>query len=130
LLRLLLRGLDREAPDRTGESDGARNLTGEIAHGNGDAPRLGVEFAVVEADPGAAHLLEFAEQPIALDDGLRRVATQLVVCDIPLALRRRQRGDQYLAERGAMGGANDADAIRHLEHAGARGLGEHDDVIA
>ena len=41
-----------------------------------------------------------------------------------------ERGEDDLAERGAMRGAHDADAVSQLKCAGAAGAGDHDDRIA
>src|SRR5665811_2129957 len=53
--RALLQRLDRQAPDRPGNADGADHVAAEIAHWQRNATQFGIELAVVERHAGAAH---------------------------------------------------------------------------
>src|SRR6266540_1622431 len=125
--RPTLQHLDRQAPDRPRDADGADDLPGKVAHGHGNAPDFGIELAVVEGDSSPADFLDLAPQPIRLNDGLRRERVQLGSLEMALKLIRLERGKNHLAKRGAMRGPNNAHAIGHLECTGTAGTGEDDD---
>src|SRR5580704_18291699 len=98
-----LKGLDGEAPDRTGDAECADDLAGEVLHRDCDASNFEIELAIVESDAAAPDVLDLAQQHGNLRDRLLGRWLQFDALEKTLELIRTQRGEDDLAKRRAVG---------------------------
>src|SRR5690349_19421711 len=113
--RPLLQRLDRQAPDRARNADGADGLPAEIANRHRGAAYFGVELAVVDGKTGAPHFGDFTPQGFSRRDRLRRKCLEVGARQIALELIDRQGCQHDLAESRAVRGTHRAGAIVELE---------------
>src|SRR6185312_15396190 len=109
ILRFRPEPLEREAPDRGGNADRAGDAAGKIMDRHGDAARLGIELAIIEANAVAPYRSELALQCLGIADRLGGEAAQLMRRKKALELIGGEVGEQHLAERRAMRRSHDAD---------------------
>src|SRR5512143_2402921 len=111
MARLVLQRLDRQTPDRSGNSDCSDNLAAEIMHRHCRTTHFVVELTVVESNARAADILELPPQALRIGDRLRRQRFQLYAVKIAVDLIRPQGGKYDFAQCRAVGRPHDSNAI-------------------